>query len=288
VVVEAAPVELEEDVPAVEVRLAEAPESAGFWKSAAGGVRELVPQLLSRIAATARLAPTDIRPNVTWRFIPQANLLAPSFVRKSSHRVAYPSRMSRPPTRLIVAAAVVVVVVIAAIVLLTRSSKTAPQPTSSSARTGGSSPVPSPRPESAGTLALAKGHYPVAPGSQQTSPSVSPQSGSTTASFMLRLTSRQQLGAHGHVRLDYKVVLTGPRPRCATYTLLTTAARGAAASVKLNPPIELGWCRGTIHGVVLLETNPYCPPPPAAGTAQKCHLFATRLRDVGHFQFVTS
>ena len=286
-VVDAELVELEDDVPDVDDALAEAPAFAGFWKSEAGGVRELVPQLLSRIAATARPAPTDIRPNVTYRFIPEANLAAAIFVRKSSLLFAYPSRMSRPPTRLIVAAVGVVLVLIGGVALLTRSNKPAPHSTASSAAAdGGGSPTP--RSESGGTLALAKAHYPAAPGSQQTSPSVSPQSGSTKASFTLRLTSRQQLGAHGHVRLDYKVVLTGPRPRCATYTLLTTAARGAAASVKLNPPIELGWCRGTIHGVVLLETNPYCPPPSAGAKAQKCHLFATRLGDVGHFQFVTS
>lgn len=196
--------------------------------------------------------------------------------------------MSRPPTRLIVAAVGVVLVAIGAVVLLTRSGNTTSQPTASSTHAGtGDAPATAPSAESGGSAGLVARHYPVAAAAQQTSPSVSPRSGTTTTSFTLKLTPKQTLGAHGHVQLAYRVVLNGPRPRCAVFTQLATATRGAVAHVKLNPPIELGWCRGTIHGVVLLETNPYCPPPPADSKRARCHVFATRLSDVGRFEFVT-
>ena len=68
-----APVEADEDAPDVEGALAEVVAAAGFPKSEAGGVCELVPQLLASTAARSKPTPTDIRPNVMPPLIPQAN-----------------------------------------------------------------------------------------------------------------------------------------------------------------------------------------------------------------------
>ena len=130
--------------------------------------------------------------------------------------------------------------------------------------------------------------YPRAPASQQTAPTVAPRAGNTSTIFTLHLTARRALGAQGYARYDYRVYLVGPRPRCAEFTEVTAAKSGARVGVALRPPIELGWCRGTFAGTVLLETNPSCPPAPTGGRTRPCPTFKTRLQNVGHFKFVTS
>ena len=104
--------------------------------------------------------------------------------------------------------------------------------------------------------------------------------------FRLSFLSHLRLGATGGARTDYRVFLKGPRPRCDEYTLIEQASPGRRVTAQLRPPYVLGWCRGVIHGSVMLESNPYCPPP-VPGKTHKCRLFATRFADVGDFSFVT-
>ena len=178
---------------------------------------------------------------------------------------------------------VAVVVVAAAVIALTRSSSS--PSTGTGSRTGlAARPA---KPEGSGVLTQVDRRYPQASPSQRTAPAVSPRIGSTSTIFTVKLTVRQRLGPHGSVRDSYRLLLAGPRPRCAVFTELTSATEGTRVGVKLNPPIELGWCRGTYRGAVLLETNPNCSPAPAGRRTRQCHLFATRYAEAGRFDFRT-
>jgi hypothetical protein len=140
--------------------------------------------------------------------------------------------------------------------------------------------------EGPGYLQQAYIHYPAAPASEQTAPTVTPAKGSTTGVFTVHLTVRSLLGAHGYHLRMYRVVLKGIRPRCAVFTLLSAGQLGKQATVELRPPIELGWCPGEYQGEVLLETDPSCPPRKST-SAPPCRVTPTQYADVGHFTFVT-
>ena len=139
------------------------------------------------------------------------------------------------------------------------------------------------RPESAINPIFSQ-RYTQAPASEQTRPRVTPASGSTTTVFTLALTTHEPLGPVGTARRAYLILLRGPHPRCAVFTELTLGRRGERASVALRPPIELGWCRGTMRGQVLLQTSPSCAPS-AGGGAPRCAHFASRLAQTGRFSF---
>jgi hypothetical protein len=150
-------------------------------------------------------------------------------------------------------------------------------------------PAHPPRSESAGVLgmaALADAHYQSAPPAEQTHPVAAPGSGGATTVFTLRLTPGRTLGVSGHGRYEYEILIAGPRPRCTQFTDVTAARRGARLDVPLDPPIAVGWCVGLHRAIVLLEENPYCPPPPASGPAPACQLFKARSSEVGQFSFL--
>jgi len=159
-----------------------------------------------------------------------------------------------------------------------KTSTTSTAPTSTAIR-------PPSHPEGGGVFTQVDVTYPPAPKALDTEPTVSPAVGGLTTVFTVHVQVRSRLGAHGHARLAYRVLLKGIRPRCAVFTELDAARLGSRAPIHLHPPIELGWCAGTYKGTVLLETNPSCPPPTSA-SAPPCHLFATRYEVVGHFSFV--
>jgi hypothetical protein len=137
-----------------------------------------------------------------------------------------------------------------------------------------------------GEAALANKRYPPAPATAQTHPLTSPARGTSTTTFTVALTARRTLGVSGTGRYGYELLLAGPRPRCTEFTEVTHAARAARVQVRLVAPLVTGWCLGDFRGTVLLDEEPYCPPPPAGGPIHACRLFATRLLDVGHFSFV--
>ena len=133
--------------------------------------------------------------------------------------------------------------------------------------------------------ALANSRYPRAPAAAQTHPAASPQTGASTTVFTLRLTPGQTLGVRGSGRFEYQILIAGQNPRCTQFTDVTAGRRGVRLDVALQPATVVGWCVGAHRGTVLLEENPYCPPPPASGPAATCRLFAARTVDVGHFSF---
>jgi hypothetical protein len=141
------------------------------------------------------------------------------------------------------------------------------------------------RPETSAPKVANDESFATAPAREQTHPSLTPRTGTTTTRFALRLTVREPLGAHGTSRRLYRIVLKGPRPRCSVFTDLDAAKAGARASVPLVAPIELGWCRGTFHGMVVLETSPSCV---ARGKGEtRCGAFKTRELNAGRFVLVT-
>jgi hypothetical protein len=68
---------------------------------------------------------------------------------------------------------------------------------------------------------------------------------------------------------------------------LASAAANSLSNeqVLLVAPLVTGWCQGRFNGVVLLDEDPYCPPPAPTGPVRPCRLFATRSLDVGRFSF---
>ena len=128
--------------------------------------------------------------------------------------------------------------------------------------------------------------YPPAPAREQTHPSISPPSGTTKATFTVRLTTHHQLGLTTPVRYAYFILARGPHPRCSVFTELTIAKSGARAPVSLQAPIERGWCLGTFEGEVLLQTSPSCGPSPGAAHT-RCDVFAPRFAEAGRFRFTT-
>jgi hypothetical protein len=141
------------------------------------------------------------------------------------------------------------------------------------------------KPEGTGVLAQATISYPMGPASLQAAPSVTPAVGSTTTVFALHVHVRSPLGPHGRYFRDYRVLLTGIRPRCAVFTDFYAATVGARATIELRPPLELGWCRGPYHGRVLLQTSSSCPPRTSTN-APACLTLPTRDEVVGRFGFV--
>jgi hypothetical protein len=127
--------------------------------------------------------------------------------------------------------------------------------------------------------------YRQAPAVEQTRPVVRPSTGGIKGTFAVHLSIGRRLGPHGLTSTDYKIVAGGRNPRCAIFTFVEVARAGAHVVADLHPPLTIGsWCSGTHRGVVLLQTNPYCPPPTPT-KPQRCRLFATRLMDAGRFKF---
>jgi hypothetical protein len=140
-------------------------------------------------------------------------------------------------------------------------------------------------PRESGTLALARAHYANAPAGEQTSPATSPQHGGVQTRFLLTLQTKDRLGAEGKVRRAYRIVLVGPRPRCTLFTAVAAAARGTRLQRTLSPPDPMGWCAGTYHGVIVLDTSPSCAA--ASSGAPQCGRFTPRHLAVGRFTFTT-
>jgi hypothetical protein len=139
-----------------------------------------------------------------------------------------------------------------------------------------------------GEAAQATRRYPPGRRAEQTHPGVTPPRGRSTTTFTVRVTAGRTLGVSGAGRYSYRILVAGPRPRCTEFTDVTAARRGSRIGVRLVAPLVTGWCQGRLHGVVVLDEDPYCPPPAPTGPVRPCRLFATRSLDVGRFSFLVA
>jgi hypothetical protein len=122
---------------------------------------------------------------------------------------------------------------------------------------------------------------------QQTDPVITPIRGGPQTVFVVHLTSRTRLGVHGVVSAVYRVTARGPvKQRCereATWMVDRGAVGQRLAGVW--HPEAAGWCIGTWRGQVLLEVGPHCARGPTTSQARACPEFASRLIEVGRFEW---
>ena len=125
---------------------------------------------------------------------------------------------------------------------------------------------------------------------QQTEPAITPTRGGRQTVFVVHLTSRTRLGAHGIVSAVYRVSATGPAKqgcdREAT-SMLDHGVAGQHLAVMWRPALP-GWCPGVWRGMVLLALGPNCPGGPGHGQKPVCPKFASRLTEVGRFEWRVS
>lgn len=123
----------------------------------------------------------------------------------------------------------------------------------------------------------------------QTDPRITPPRGGPRTVFLVRLTSRTRLGAHGALSAVYRVDAAGPLKSGCDRGATSTIARGAAGhrvTVVLGPGPR-GWCPGDWRGLVFLQQGPRCSGGSTA-SGPRCPEFASRQIEVGRFRWQVS
>ena len=112
-----------------------------------------------------------------------------------------------------------------------------------------------------------------------------PAVGAGRTVFVVRLTDHAQLGNHGAVQTEYRVVGTGPAgPDCGRTAAvrITHGAVGQRLRVVLRPSGP-AWCRGKWRGEVVLERRPSCQSSTGSGLPTRCPEFASHILEAGRF-----